>query len=1013
MHLKGNSFRFAPTLVVRTPVLSYQHYSPANLDEILQQQEFRDAILVASSSLYQQLKKVDFQMGKLDQKKIVTLTKYYNRMAFRPVPFGLFSSTAVTEWGQDEKVRVGFPTVHFRNSFENDFRTIVQLKGQVDRRLISYSANQTTYRTGTELRYLGSYLNEELNSVDFNVCSVKYLPWLEKLLSLCTEKQSFGSIVTLASMVGDLENEDAERWVEELIELKLLVDDMIPNISGESFGGRIRALREKDQPGLKTMLPRLPEPRPVSEAGNLMSEFVKNSNDVYINLVGAPIGGSLHVKYQESILRAITCLSKIGKLLNAGDGMKDFKAIFKHRFGNRQMPLLEMMDPQIGIGYRNLAANASENELLHNINWDVPKRKIFTLAWTRLHQLIMDKWVSCGGTHTCNLITLEDKDVDSLDNPDTQLSLPSSISVMFRVLDDKVLIENAGGVTATSLIGRFTPFDESFKSLAAGIVDAEIAANPDVIFAEIAHVCNLHTANINIREHIYHYEIPVLTESAVSSDRQIPLSDLLVAVVDDQVMLFSKTQKKRIIPRLSSAFSYTRNNLAIFQFLCDLQSQGVQPYFRLDLAELFPDLKYYPRVEYHSTILCPEKWHLSTAEFDAVMGTDGILRMEEFVKVKNKWALPRWISLVNHDQQLVFDLEVNEQVSFFLQNIKTYSVVELREVIAETSDDACCVNDHGQPLAGQFIAALLNDARTYQPKTILSSSKHNRQRNTNSGNDWVYFKLYCHPVQVFQLLGSDIKRFIQMLFQKGLIMDWFYVLYPDPDYHIRLRFRVGKQSAGNLVAELRGFLNKLLGRKMLNNFEMCVYEPEIERYGGTLIRRFEDIFCRSSRLVVEYFDMWHNSGDLDMVITAFMDMRSLMDGAGMHGQNRLTFLERVNASFATEFSMDHQLKVALDQKYRQIESGLVRRLDKIRQKSNSLITESTAFLQSVEALFSRNKKKDPEVRIQWLGDIIHMHLNRLFIEEERKQEFIMYHILLKYERTQQKQKKSGSSNEKS
>ena len=80
------------------------------------------------------------------------------------------------------------------------------------------------------------------------------------------------------------------------------------------------------------------------------------------------------------------------------------------------------------------------------------------------------------------------------------------------------------------------------------------------------------------------------------ADRIRP-DDLVLSVYGEELRLESRSLGCRVIPRLSTAYNYTRNQLAPFRLLCDLQHQGLLSDVTLDLERLFPDQFFYPRVE--------------------------------------------------------------------------------------------------------------------------------------------------------------------------------------------------------------------------------------------------------------------------------------------------------------------------------------------------------------------------------------------------------------------------------
>ncbi|MGY0034956.1 lantibiotic dehydratase [Pedobacter sp. NJ-S-72] len=128
------------------------------------------------------------------------------------------------------------------------------------------------------------------------------------------------------------------------------------------------------------------------------------------------------------------------------------------------------------------------------------------------------------------------------------------------------------GPSATPLLGRFAPslavLDQKLKECAG--VEQEQAG--DAIIAEVVHLPEARIGNILQRPQIRPFEIPFLGNSSAGKDHQIPVTDLMVAVRNDKIVLRSKRLNKIIIPRLSSAHNFA-NGISVYKFLCDLQSQ--------------------------------------------------------------------------------------------------------------------------------------------------------------------------------------------------------------------------------------------------------------------------------------------------------------------------------------------------------------------------------------------------------------------------------------------------------
>src|ERR1700722_3129766 len=105
-----NNYQLLPELFLRAPFYSFAAYDLDWLPQVLEEECFRNAIWLASPALYKVLQAKDFAFTRLTEKEQLTLYKYYNRMCFRPTPFGSFASFTLLKWGESGPVRLFCPT---------------------------------------------------------------------------------------------------------------------------------------------------------------------------------------------------------------------------------------------------------------------------------------------------------------------------------------------------------------------------------------------------------------------------------------------------------------------------------------------------------------------------------------------------------------------------------------------------------------------------------------------------------------------------------------------------------------------------------------------------------------------------------------------------------------------------------------------------------------------------------------------------------------------------------------
>ncbi len=972
--------RYFPVVVLRTPAFSYEQYVPGELKKFLRDPFFQQALLLASTSLYAELEKTGFAYDQLNKKERAALLKYLNRMCFRPTPFGLFSAFSAAEWLAGGELTLGSQIAHVQKSFASVIRTAQKQKGTLIPEHLPYRANQTHYKCGNELRYLACFPNEENKGFEFSIRSISSHRILQRVFAFCTKKRTFESIRNFLMQAAGTTDQDAAQLLNELIGIQALTDGNTPNITGRDHTQRIHSQEQRES----------------------LQSFSAAGDD-YVNLEKA-VSGALNAAYQAPVLEGIECLYWLNAAGSPGrNNLQHFIHDYGQKFEGRVMPLLYVLDPGVGTGYKNLAQQEEKSELLSNIDWDKHAQTPHSISWSATHALLLSKWKNMHPASFTKVISLSAEDIAILKEGITGVILPPTFSAVFRVMDNQVIIESVGGATANALIGRFTPFNERIQELGICIAKKEICHNPDVIFAEIAHICDFHTANINRRENLYPYEIPVLTGSVVPDARQIPLSDLWVSVVNGEVILQSKKLNKRVIPRLSSAFNHIRNNLSVFRFLCDLQYQAVPSALGLDLNIYFPGLDYYPRVEYKKAILTLATWRVFRKQWQSILDpADPEERIRRFKALKKNLHLPQWIAITVHDHQLVFNLSKRDHTDFFLQVIKDQDQIIIKEFLQAGEKKAAVTDPFNRPVINQFVASLYHEQQVYKGQiSPFPETAGELFRKIPPGADWLYFKIYCHPSTQNELLATTLSSIVKNLLKRNIIHEWFFVRYTDPDPHIRFRLKV---CTGNIHPAFRfscQVLNREIKQQTVRHYAIAVYERELERYGVVTMPFFEQTFFSSSNAVLTYLHALGSEGiNLTLEDRAFMDAYTILDCFGFAEEKAVNFLRSLSEGFITEFAHP-DLKYQLDIKYRTLEKRINLVLTPGREISDApgVQVVQHAFIASLKSLFINIRGENPAQIAKWTSDLMHMHLNRLFTVDARRQELVVYYCLFKYEKS--------------
>lgn len=1008
-------YEFIPELFLRAPFYSFADYSLKQLPDVLQKEEFKNAIYLASPDFYHAIEKKGFDFNNLEEKEKFSLYKYYNRMSFRPTPFGSFASITNLNWGNDGLIQLNNEkdvTMHLLP--DQALRT--KISGFLARESDNFDIilNPTLYGMANEFRFTKT-IEDSKGHLTYTLNSISQERLNRKIIKLLDNK-----VITLKSLTEWIRDqttcsiEEAKDYAAFLINEQVLYTIFNGNIieqdNHEKPSTYNRELFLKIQQFWNNS-----KSRPIKDVQNLPGE--SKLLETFLNEIPLKVGsnhfysaiernintGGLNCDYQQQLMDVIDVLQKIAEpsvSVNLENFIKDFQA----RFDKEKIPLLLAMDPDYGIGYGNLQSGEQNEDILDNIFFPLQKQEKKQLHWTKTHEVIFKRWVMDLNRKPHMPIVIHSEDIDYLDEKETKL-FPSTLAVLFRKSNEKLYIESIGGATATSLVGRFSVFSDETAILCRKLAAAEMAAHPDVIFADMGLLSDTHTDNINRRLRIYDFEIPINVYSELPLTNQIRPEDILVSVDRGQVLLESVKMKKRIIPRLSTAFNYNNNSLAIFRFLCDLQHQGLQSSLSFEMERLFPNMGFYPRVEFKKTIISPATWKITGDDLEMLKNCPAIKILETLSHLRKKHCMPSKVTIGTADQQLIFNLNEEEDLRFFMECVeeskrkvqnnprKNFSVLTIKEFIE--SDNSVISNS--KPLIGQFIGILSHSETIYKKresnKLII---KKNIQRNFIIGSEWLYFKIYCTPktsgIVLLEIVVPVLNKYSTQ------INKWFFIRYNENGYHLRLRILVNNGEQSTIIHALEKSISVSRKIEFVKDFEAGLYRREMERYGSDLIDEIEDFFSIGSNLTVKIIES-ANSRKISQSTfqMAIWTIHSIINNALTEMSDQMAFINYNLEAFLKEFTADKLLKVDLDKKYRELSRDIMNVLD-----HEFLTTESDqVLLKYKKQLLSKwssiaNSLNDPNRKVALLADLVHMQINRLFPFDQRKYEMLIYYCLNKY-----------------
>lgn len=956
------SYQFHPLLLLRSPAYPYKSYREAMLQSHLDQPYFRNALFLAAPGFYNQLEKQGFNIASLKPKAIRTLFNYLNRICFRTTPFGLFAGFAAVRWQTEEEEPSPISWTG-RKLYLMDEVKYRQHPGNTDSGNLQLFANPSIYPSGSAFRYLKKTYNAEKNVLEYSIASMAGHELTNAVLDFCRQPR------TMAAILGQFRQHAQEAltdYIDQLLDEDVLVSS-----------ARIRVLH-----------PSSPEQETMDDRTLLTTAISKGQQSYYANLKFEGVTGTAPLQFQQHLRQGLDALQVLCPDL-APDGLRKFRADFLKKFEERSVPLMVALDPELGIGYRKLEQPFIQPFLLDGL--ELPAQaatKHKELQWSRVHAMLLEKMQLSTDIRTAG-IRLEEADLAGFDIGSQTIA--PGFSALFRPMDNAVFIETAGGATATALLGRFGLFDEAVGNALQAISDNEVRNNPGVVFAEINCVQELHAANVEQRKICYPYEIAVASFPAGPAGGVIALSDLWVSVRGNRILLWSEKLDREVIPRLSSAYNHSRSHLSVYRFLCDLQYQGLRTHFSFDLSHYFPHLRFYPRVTYKNAILSPATWMPEQAALDVISAAppkEGPALLGAYLE---SLELPVWIGLGRGDQQIVYDRTCPGDLELLLEALGKTNEPVFREF--PFIEAGSWVSDRaGNRFLPQYLGTLFTPEQRYPAVAYrhdIHKALYDKQREDSN---WIYLKVYCHPGNCFEILKTVAALITEKLCRDLLISRFFYVIYQDPGYHLRLRMHSNSDRArASSLLLLEDALRPLYQNGMIAQMQMDTYQKELERYGAGNMELVEAVFSADTFWIMDglHYNLIAPEPEFVKVVAS---VSLILEAFGLDTAAQQSFCGQVFESLFEEFGGGKALILSLNEKYRTLRPRLATELAPVSGQLQELATYQE-LSGCIMALVHHNNLSLERPAEALCADIVHMHLNRLFSERPREQEMVCYFLL--------------------
>jgi thiopeptide-type bacteriocin biosynthesis protein len=985
----------------------------AYLRRMIARPEVREAIFLASPSLEESLRFwEEAPEGARGQKVERALVRYFSRMASRATPFGLFAATSLGTLADQTKLDIAPQEEVRRHSrFDMDYVSALAEAVAQDaevRHCLSFRPNSSLYRTGRRIRYVEWEMDGATRS--YHLVGAP----LTEYLALALESATSGArphelAEALVRVYEDVTPAEAAAFVDELITNQVLVPDLAPAVTGgepvDDLIGQLARLHagqavarglEKANRTLREMETRggfhaPSEYHALAQALAPMPVQPKIQHMVQVDLY-RPARAALGPSVVAELASAVRLLHRISG--EASESLRRFTEAYQKRYGERELPLCQVLDEDAGIGFDALWGPA-ESPLLADLPFpDPPSQR----PWRRRDSFLLRRLgralapgepeIALSPADVDRLATLHERDAGEVP------PLPDSIAIMAtlsarspRALEaGQFRIWLNGGLSApgSALLGRFCHGDARLCAHVEAHLRAEEALRPDTIYAEVTHLPEGRVGNVILRPTLRRYELPYLGRSGAPAEQQIPLTDLWVSICEGRIVLRSRRLQREIIPRLASAHNFrNRRNPGVYRFLCALQASGAATELAWDWGPL-ASAEHLPRVVAGRVVLSRASWRIPKERLEPFARSSSLDRHRAAQALRVALGLPRFVGLVHADNVLPIDFENALSVENFVHHAKDEEVVA---VVEGVDPDELCVHGRDGRYAHEVIVLFVHRASQTRSERPRTAERAAAARCFSPGSEWLYARLYTSPGNSDAMLREVVEPLAQGARADGVVQGWSFLRHDLPVAHLRIRFRGdAARMCAALIPALHTAVLARLADGEIHRLQIDTYEREVERYGGPEgVTLAETLAEADSEAALRLLSLLEDEAPDERWLVAIRGIDQLFDDIGLTLADKHTVAERLGIALRREYRTEVLFERAVGAQFRRRRAQIEQILDRSRDEGSdhapalAVLSERSQRLRPIgHALLELARHGRLALPLPRLAeDFAHLHVNRM------------------------------------
>lgn len=1028
-YLNRTRYRPLDFVVVRAPLLPFEQYIDLNcagsLDvaavaaRLSAQPQIERALALGNPAFYDAVQTMlaehisasvkdnaVHKNGKTHDKVIGKLLRLLIRMSTRPTPLGLYAGVGIGRWSSTSTTTMAFsgqpPVTHSRLDSEFLAKLALGLEQHCLNSLALFQ-NPAAHMMANRI-----YLVEKaatLNEKDVDGLSIEATAEVLAVLDAAIQPITYSQLVRKLSDFSFSE-QDAFEMISQLVQTTLLMTNLRAaalDTSGRSLLSLLGGVPECEQ--ISSLVAKILQD--ISSMDRTINEMsipevngvVRQSANIVSTSTGIccqtdmalPLeGNELNKAVGEDVARFTDLLIKLGFVETVAPGIADYRNLFMARYEGREVPLMELLNQDFGLGLPSLAAESPSQR--QPSDGEATRKKRNRLLSSLINRAIRDQqseivlddhWIR----NFCNQENSEEVLVLSFDAFVTLLA-PSPAH-----LDngDYRLANFNSAPGAGRNIGRFAdllgePAAEALQH--CGVTEQHAHNRCEAVFAQLCSLPRtLRVANVGPVSTIHAHRI--CTDSTPGGTDTVDMNDLWVGVENNRFYLRSVKLGRRVIVTVNHLMDQ-KFNTATARFLRDASMDGLKMAVPFRWGELSQSC-FLPRVRYGKFILASAQWNIFASDEPAEAFTNRGDFETWLAQWRQRWLVPRHVYLTQYDNRLLLDLENADQRNELRKeleaSLRTDEVIHLQEAFC-SDEDLWLKGPEGKYVSELVVPMVLDYTPTAEatekklPARQSSAPKLTFNPNTVAratrfcppGGDWLYAKFYCGTNLMDELIAGPLADLARRSQTSKLARLWFFIRFADPEPHVRLRFRTSNNTAAvRLYEEVTRLGADLIASGVCNRMTIDTYDREIERYGGPdAIAVAERLFACDSELAAtvitqELNESWH----ADRKVTCAATIDRMLSALGLDMEKRLEWYQQYSTARNESSKTYRAQKTAL--------SKLFGAGSEERRVLDPMLFDWSTALEGIGTTYAELAERGVLSRDLWFiyRSFIHMHCNRM------------------------------------